>query len=133
MYCSKQFETKRKDTEYCSSSCSNTACKTHDNVELNCKHCKKQFTVKYIHRDKLFCSRSCATIYQNNIMTSYILYKNQIKKTDVGKGNSEYLVEQIISEYAVRLTTKKNSTVSLSEFNSNLQLCRAVKKSDSLF
>jgi hypothetical protein len=81
LYCSKQFETKRKDTEYCSSSCSNTSCKTHDNVELNCKQCNKQFTVKYIDRDKLFCSRSCATIYQNNIMYSSEQVRNKISET----------------------------------------------------
>ena len=66
--CGKKFETRGKETIYCSPSCVNTFCKSHDNVILTCKQCGKEFERKYIHRDKLFCSRSCATIHQNNIM-----------------------------------------------------------------
>lgn len=81
IYCSKQFETKKKDTEYCSSSCSNIACKTHDDVILSCKECGVEFSVKYVHRDKLFCSRSCSSVYQNKIMYSNDDIKNKISQT----------------------------------------------------
>lgn len=78
LHCAEQFETKREYTNYCSTSCSNTACKTHDDVNLNCKQCNTPFAVKYVHRDKLFCSRSCATIYQNNTMYADDIVCNKI-------------------------------------------------------
>ena len=80
-HCGQTFETKRKETKYCSSSCSNTACKTHDDVTLSCKECGSDFIRKYIHRDKLFCSRSCATVHQNKIMFSDDEIKNKISET----------------------------------------------------
>jgi hypothetical protein len=80
-HCRQVFETKRKETKYCSSSCSNTACKTHDDVALSCKECGYDFMKKYIDRDKLFCSRSCATVHQNKIMFSDDKIKNKISQT----------------------------------------------------
>jgi hypothetical protein len=80
-HCRQVFETKRKETKYCSSSCSNTACKTHDDVALSCKECGYDFIKKYIDRDKLFCSRSCATVHQNKIMFSDDKIKNKISQT----------------------------------------------------
>jgi len=79
--CEKQFETKKKDTEYCSSTCSNVMCKTHDDVELFCKECSKNFAAKYIHRHKMFCSRSCASTYNNKIMYCNDKVRNKISQT----------------------------------------------------
>ena len=81
LHCGGEFEAKRAATNYCSASCSNIACKKHDDVKLNCKKCGKEFTRKYIHRDKLFCSRSCATTNQNNIMYADDNVKNKISKS----------------------------------------------------
>lgn len=79
--CVKNYETQNKKSLYCSTACSNTHSKTHDDVELSCKECNKPFVRKYTHRDKLFCSRSCATIHQNNIMFSNDKVRNKISET----------------------------------------------------
>jgi endogenous inhibitor of DNA gyrase (YacG/DUF329 family) len=79
--CEKNYETQNKKSLYCSTACSNIHSKTHDDVELTCKECNKSFVRKYIHRDKLFCSRSCATIHQNKIMYSNDEIRNKISET----------------------------------------------------
>jgi hypothetical protein len=111
LHCSKQFETKRKDTQYCSSSCSNTACKTHDDVKLNCKECNKEFTTKYVHRDKMFCSRSCATIHQNNIMYSNDEVRNKISQTKKEQYSSGEVVHPFLGRNHSEETKNKLSEI----------------------
>jgi len=114
LYCSKLFETKKKDTDYCSSSCSNTACKTHSDVELNCKECHKNFTVKYIHRDKLFCSRSCATIHQNRLMYSNDEVRNKISASQK-KSYEEGRIPSFLGKQHTEETKNKLSAIKTAE------------------
>ena len=90
--CEKQYKTQNKKSLYCSTACSNTHSKTHDDVELSCKECNKSFIRKYIHRNKLFCSRSCATIHQNNIMYSTDEVRNKISETKKHQYASEAVI-----------------------------------------
>ena len=111
LYCSAQFQTKRKDTQYCSSSCSNTACKTHDDVKLNCKECNKEFTIKYVHRNKMFCSRSCATIHQNNIIYSNDEVRNKISQTKKQQYSSGQVVHPFLGRSHSEETKNKLSEI----------------------
>jgi hypothetical protein len=111
-HCGQTFETKRKETKYCSSSCSNTACKTHDDVTLSCKECGSDFIRKYIHRDKLFCSRSCATVHQNKIMFSDDEIKNKISETkkrqyETGEVAHPLLGKNLTAEHKQKLSDIK--------------------------
>jgi hypothetical protein len=108
-HCGQTFETKRKDTKYCSSSCSNTVCKAHDDVTLSCKECGSDFIKKYIHRDKLFCSRSCATVHQNNIMFSDDKVRNKIAEThkrqlQTGERVHPFLGKNLTSEHKRKIS-----------------------------
>ena len=62
--CGKTFKSSKKDVKLCSQACINKYSKKPDIVK-NCKHCGKEFTTTYIKRDKICCSRSCATSYTN--------------------------------------------------------------------
>lgn len=111
-HCAQTFETKRKETKYCSSSCSNTACKTHNDVTLSCKECGSDFIRKYIHRDKLFCSRSCATVHQNKIMFSDDEIKNKISETkkrqyETGEVVHPFLGKNLTEEHKQKLSDIK--------------------------
>jgi endogenous inhibitor of DNA gyrase (YacG/DUF329 family) len=111
-HCGQTFETKRKETKYCSSSCSNTACKTHDDVTLSCKECGTDFVRKYIHRDKLFCSRSCATVHQNKIIFSDDKIKNKISETkkrqyETGEVVHPFLGKNLTEEHKQKLSDIK--------------------------
>lgn len=62
--CGKTFKSSKKDVKLCSQACINKCSKKPDIVK-NCKHCGKEFIATYIKRDKICCSRSCASSYTN--------------------------------------------------------------------
>jgi hypothetical protein len=104
LYCCTEFETKNKDTKYCCSSCSNIDSKTHDDVTLNCKECGIEFIVKYIYRNKQFCSRNCATIHQNILMYSNDEVKNKISETK----KKQYETGEVIHPFLGKKLSEKH-------------------------
>ena len=113
--CEKNYETQNKKSLYCSTACSNIHSKTHDDVELSCKECNKSFVRKYIHRDKLFCSRSCATIHQNKIMFSDDEVRNKISQTKKQQYASGEVVHPFAGKTHSEETKNKLSEIRVAE------------------
>jgi hypothetical protein len=101
--CGNNYQTQNKNSKFCSISCSNTYTKSHEDVLIICKECDKQFKEKYINRNKLFCSRSCATKNQNNKMFSDDKIKNKISETK----KRQYLTGEIIHPFLGKTHTEE--------------------------
>ena len=74
-YCNEEFEqpaNKKYQKQFCSRQCMDTSLRngSSEYIVKICKNknCNKQFTVHYLNKDKMCCSRSCATAGEMNAM-----------------------------------------------------------------
>ena len=60
--CGKEFQTKKKETQFCSKQCLNKARYSNNRVVTKCGYCDKEIVVnkyKYENNKEVFCSRKC--------------------------------------------------------------------------
>jgi len=103
IFCNAEFFSKKQSSKYCSKTCINKGAKSHPDVQLICKECNNPFNVKYVHRDKLFCSRSCATTHQNRKMFADDIVKTKISETK----KAQYASGEILHPFSGRAHTEE--------------------------
>lgn len=86
--CKREFKVDhRSPQKFCAKLCSNRANlriaalerRIHTDVCITCETCQEQFTVKYNHRDRRFCSKSCA----NNLPSRKALFVQRVIDGDI--------------------------------------------------
>ena len=107
--CNKQYTSKNKKSKFCSISCSNTNNKKHEDIKKTCEECKQEFTTTYIRRNKRFCTKSCATKYDNHIKFSDDIIKEKISNTKKNNYKSGKIVHPWVGRNHSEETKQKIS------------------------
>lgn len=78
--CNKQFKTYNKQSKFCSRRCATifrNKEKANGEVEIKCAFCENKFKVKYKYRNRKFCSKTCFSEWQKDIILSQQNRKNK--------------------------------------------------------
>lgn len=89
LFCNKDYLSKRKNSKFCSISCSNSFRK-QQKITKTCNNCGNIFEIEYVHRNKKrkFCSYSCSSKHNWDVSQSQ---KEKIKKKFSDSAKNKFL------------------------------------------